>query len=346
MRSKLAVTIPSFLALAGSALTADPSWAGANTAIVVPTVYEAGHFYATPEAVNGKMLKLLVDTGGGGAFGMYWITSVAAKRLGLGTSSCKVGKDSITVAEVPDFKIGRGLPSPLESPCGTTLMVHSEAYQGGDGQLGAGYLPGRVWTFDYPGHRLVVQGPQFQPAASAHAAKLGFPLNAKGEPASGFARITIQVDGEPIQMLLDTGATAHPTVAGERASATPTVHGYGVTSYIDNRIFTRWHKTHPDWHIVKNGDDLFGTTRATDLIEVPNVEVAGWSMGPVWFTERPDHAFRNFMSSMMDETVDGALGGNVFQHFVMTIDYPQSTAYFNCSNGCNAAIAHSRDKKM
>jgi len=342
MRSQLAVTTALLCVLAGSAAATTPSMTTAETAIVVPTVYEAGHFFATPQTMSDQTLKLLVDTGGGGNRGMYWVTAHAAKRLHLRTRSCKLGKDALTVANLPSFRFGRGLPPPLNSPCGKALMVESVPYQGGDGQLGAGYLPGRVWTFDYPSHRLLVQAPQWQPGASARATKLGFPLGAHGELTSGFARITIQVAGKSIQMLLDTGATAHPTAAGERASATPTVHGYGVTSYIDHRIFMRWHTMHPDWRIVKNGDDLFGKTRATDLIEVPNVVVAGWSVGPVWFTERPDHTFRSFMSSMMDETVNGALGGNVFRHFTMTIDYPQRVAYFSCTRGCKTAAPHSR----
>ena len=290
----------------------------------IPTAYEAGHFYAIPETVSAQNLRLLVDTGGGGGSGMYWITAAAAKRLSLKTRSCRLGKFSVTVADLPTFKAGDGLPPLLNSPCGRSLMVQSGPSQGMDGQLGAGYLPGRVWTFDYPARRLSVQKASWQPSTSAHPAKLGL--------ASGFARITIRVGGEPIQMLLDTGATAHPTPAGENASHTPTVNGYGVTSYIDQSVFKRWHKAHPKWRVVPDGDSLYGP----EIIEVPRVEVAGWSVGPVWFTVQSRIAA--YMSQYTDRPIKGALGGNVFRHFIMTIDYPRSVAYFQCATGCNPEV--------
>jgi hypothetical protein len=309
------------MAVALAVVTPKPSAARASRTI--PTVYEAGHFYAVPEAVNGQKLRLLVDTGGGGGGGMYWITAEATKRLGLNTRSCKLGDSVLTVADLPNFKVGRGLPPPLSSSCGKALMIQSVPYGSSDGQLGAGYLPGHVWTFDYPAHRLLLQSASWQPDAGVHAAKLGL--------ASGFARITIQVAGEPIQMLLDTGATAHPTPAGETASHTPTVGGYGVTSYIDQSVFARWHKAHPTWRVVPNGDDLYGPK----LIEVPQVVVAGWAVGPVWFTVQSHIAA--YMSKYTDVPIKGALGGNVFRHFVMTVDYPGSAAYFQCAAGCKPA---------
>ena len=307
-----------------------------HPAHVIPTVYEAGHFYATPETTKDQKLRLIVDTGGGGGAGMYWMTKSAATRLGLKTRTCKVDDASISVANVPDYKPGQGLPPPLESrsPCGNTLIVVAKQYSDGDGQIGAGYLPGRVWTFNYPDRQLTAESSSWQPNPRAHATKLGFLRNAKGEIATGHARITIEVAGQTINMLLDTGATAHPTKAGEEVSRTPTVNGEGVTSYIVHSVFERWHKQHPDWRVVKNGDNLTG--KPTRIIEVPKVEIAGWTVGPVWFTERSDANFHQFMGQWMDEKPDGAVGGNVFRHFVMTINYPDATAYFLCVHGCKA----------
>jgi predicted aspartyl protease len=315
--------------LVAVAVVAGSPLACAQAAQVVPTLYEAGHFYAVPETAGGQKLRLLVDTGGGGGSGMYWITAEAARRLGLTTRDCKRGDTTLAVASVPGFKTGRGLPPPVNSPCGKTLMIHPDPYPDGDGQLGAGYLPGRVWTFNYPAQRLMVQAPSWQPQASTHSTKLGL--------ANGFARITIRVEGEPIQMLLDTGATAHLTAAGERASHMPAVGGYGVTSYIDSKVFDHWHQAHPDWRVVLEGDDLYGVGHATSLIEVPRVVVAGWSVGPVWFTEQSGVGV--YMSRFTDQPIDGALGGNVFRHFVMTVDYPRRTAYFQCATGCEPAAS-------
>jgi len=311
--------------------------AAATTAETVPTDYEAGHFYATPHAVNGQSLRLLVDTGGGGGDGMYWITAKAAERLHLATSPCKVNA-SIQVAPAPAFTSGEGLPPP-NGPCGRSVRVNKLPYDV-DGQVGAPYLGTRTWTFDYPARRLWVEGAGWKPAARAHATALGFQRDAAGRVQQFYARIVAHIYGQPIDFLLDTGATAHPTAAGEAASGTETVHGEGVTSYVTTSQLDRWHAAHPDWRVVADGDDLLGAAHATRMIEVPALVIAGWRVGPVWFTERADRSFHELMAQMMDKPPEGALGGNVFGHFRMTLDYPHATAWFDCVKGCRAAASH------
>lgn len=329
--------------LAAAALAARPTTPTSTMPQLMPTVYEAGHYYAVPETRDGQRLKLLVDTGGGGGLGTYWITAKAARRLHLKTRTCRIGHDSVTVADAPEYKPGLGLPPPSSGPCGTVVMVQDVPKGYGwnahdEGQFSGSYLYARgVWTFDYPDERLTLQGRSWHPDTAAHATPLGFQRDDHGQATHGYARITIRVDGQPLDMLLDTGATAHPTVEGEEAGGTPTVDGLGVTSYVVASVFERWHKAHPDWRIVANGDAAFGPKRPMPLIEVPRVDIAGWSVGPVWFTERPDPAFHDMMSSAMDKQVEGAVGGNVFEHFAMTIDYPHATAYFRCVRGCEPA---------
>lgn len=308
----------------------------AATAQVVPTDYEAGHFYATPRTTAGQSLRLLVDTGGGGAGGMYWITATAADRLHLAARPCKADP-SIEVAPAPTFAPGRSLPPPI-GPCGRSVMVVDKAFSD-DGMVGSHYLGTRVWTFDYPGRRLVIEGEGWKPAGGAHASPLGFRRDAASRVDLHFPRIVARIDGQPIDFLLDTGATAHPTAAGKRASGIETVHGEGVTSYITTSQLERWHTAHPGWRVVEKGDDLFGPAKASRLIEVPSLVIADWTVGPVWFTERPDASFHRFMAQMMDKPPEGALGGNVFRHFRMTLDYPESTAWFDCMRGCRAATS-------
>lgn len=309
----------------------------AATAQVVPTVYEAGHFFATPETRDGHRLRLLVDTGGGGGRGMYWIDQAAAQRLHLKTAACTVDGEQLPVADLPDYQAGRGLPPPGKGPCGAALLVSPQADNNYDGQLGAGYLPGRIWTFDYPAHRLTLEDDAWRPNLAAHKTPLGFPHDTEGKLSSGFARITIRVDGQPLDMLLDTGASSYPTPTAARISGTPTVQGEGVTSYITAGTLARWRKAHPDWRVVENADGNVAAHSLKRIIEVPEVEIAGWSVGPMWFTERPDKAFHEYMAEMMDKPTEGAVGGNVFRHFVMTIDYPHEAAYFRCVSGCKPA---------
>lgn len=325
-----------------AAMATLPAAATQPTAQVLPTVYEAGHFFATPETTSSQKFRLVVDTGGGGSNGMYWITAATAKRLHLKTHICKIGGDSAKIVDVPPYKPGRGLPPP-SGPCGNAAMVQDvpQSYSRtshDDGQFSGSYLYANgIWTFDYPGRRLTLQGNAWHPDSTAQSTPLGFQRDDQGHATFGYARITIHIDGQPLDMLLDTGATAHPTPEGKKASGIPTVGGLGVTSYITASVFNRWHKAHPDWRVVKDGDDLFGPKHTAPIIEVPEVEIAGWSVGPVWFTERPDRAFHDMMSSMMDKRIEGAVGGNVFRHFVMTIDYPDAKAWFRCVRGCKPA---------
>ena len=37
---------------------------------------------------------------------------------------------------------------------------------------------------------------------------------------------------------------------------------------------------------------------------------------------------------MTDKRVEGAIGGDAFRHFEMTIDYPKAVAYFRCVKDC------------
>jgi len=162
---------------------------------------------------------------------------------------------------------------------------------------------------------------------------LGFRHDDDGHRA-GFPRVSIRVDGQSLDLLLDTGASSYPTAAAVKVSGTPTVRGEGVTSYITSSVFERWHAAHPDWRIVEHADDKVAAKPLGRIIEVPEVEIAGWTVGPVWFTEQPDRAFHVFMAQFMDKPTEGAAGGNLFQHFVMTLDYAHQSAYFRCVRSC------------
>lgn len=312
----------------------------------VPADYRANRIIAEPRTADGKTLHLWVDTGGGGSSGMYLLTDTAVERLHLATSKLMLGKQPLPVAALPDFEPGAGVPAPV-GKYSKAMVVPAKGLAGPgdtmryDGMLGAGYLPGeadapqRVWTFDYPGKRLVLQGSDWHPTTGAHQTPLHFPEDSKHRRQTGFARIVVHVDNHPLSLLLDTGATGYPTPA-----ATAVQGGKDparATSFITTGQLERWHQAHPQWRVVQDADRMPIKGKPMRAIEVPSIDIAGWQTGPVWFTERPDTNFHDFMSSMMDAQVEGALGGNAFQHFVMTVDYGHAKASFQCVQGCRAS---------
>jgi hypothetical protein len=100
--------------------------------------------------------------------------------------------------------------------------------------------------------------------------------------------------------------------------------GERATSFITTEVFERWRKRHPEWRVVANADAVPGMA----AIEVPLISVAGFEVGPVWFTQRPDRSFHAYMAQWMDKPTDGALGGSALQYFRVTADYPNGLAVF------------------
>jgi hypothetical protein len=68
------------------------------------------------------------------------------------------------------------------------------------------------------------------------------------------------------------------------------------------------------------------------MIRVPTIEIGSQKIGPVWFTERPNRSFHDFMSQYMDQPIDGALGGSAWRYGTLIIDYPRARAAVIVSN--------------
>jgi hypothetical protein len=310
--------------------------AHATSPTPIITTYEHGQFFATPTLKNGPTLKLLFDTGGPGA--NWGITGATAKAHGLKTVPC--GQSQTCLAS-PIFEQGKGIPA-LNPRGWKDVDVWPDGVGIGEpGVLSAWYISSRTWTLDYPAHRLLLENADWHPAADARDVPLGLLMNDAGGIGTPYPRITITVAGEPLDLLLDTGATAQPTAAGMAAEGvTLTAGNHMAASYITTAVMNRWHKAHPDWPVVDKGDDIFGPGHETRIIQVPAVGIAGWTTGPVWFTERKDAAFgENGMSGFMDGEVHGAAGGNIYAPFRMTLDYAHKKAWFTCVDGCKPARA-------
>ena len=300
----------------------------------IPAQFVANRVYVVPQTADGDSIRFYSDTGGG-----TFIAEPAVKRLKLATET--LGSDSADdknappqiLATLPKFKKGSEIPLPDNEgklrvmPAAIVEKNHLES----DGMLGEAWLGGHVWTWNYPAGTLRLEGAGFHADPKATKVPLGFPTE-DGQRADNFARIAIAVDGKSFDVLLDTGATTELTpealqAVGDKLPATR------ATSFIVDAIFNQWHTAHPDWRVIEKGE----ARTKSDMIEVPDVEIAGAHVGPVWFTHRPDKNFHEYMSGMMDKRVEGAIGGDAFGHFVMTIDYPNAVAYFRCAKDCKTA---------
>ncbi|HJT98440.1 MAG TPA: hypothetical protein VJ696_09015 [Rhodanobacteraceae bacterium] len=307
---------------------------GADTTQILPARFEGDLVRVVPETIEGKTLNLYTDTGGG-----LFLTSAAVKRLGLETETVSgpAGPDGKPaqrqLVDFPEFKMEAWIPSPPSARSKIGVMPAGMAEDQGfteDGMLGESWFGGHVWTWDYPGKHLRLEGEDWKADASATRVPLGFRQDG-GERVANFPRVAIRVDGEPIDMLLDTGAMTILTPKALKALGDSGPAERATSMIVDSR-FKAWRAAHPDWRVIEDAQERSGAA----MIEVPEVEIGGAKVGPVWFTWRPDANFREYMSRMMDQRVDGAIGGNALSHFVMTIDYPGATAYFRCVRDCKA----------
>jgi len=278
----------------------------------LPVQLVENRFILTPRLESGRVVRLYSDTGGGHTI----LAPELVKALGLPVERRDAGPDVPPLTEWPRWAPGASLPPPAE---GVLVMPLTQLGPGLDGFLGQDWFRDRTWTFDYPGKRLLLRsGGDLPPGA-----RIPFHLPKPGPESAAFGRITIEIDGQTLDVLFDTGATTEltPDALAKGGDGRPASR---ATSFMKAAIFDRWRSAHPDWPVLAKAEARSGA----DMIRVPEVVVAGQKVGPVWFTRRPDPAFDSFMSSMMDAPVVGAFGGSGLQYFRITVDYAQGVAVF------------------
>ncbi|HXC16823.1 MAG TPA: hypothetical protein VNV60_05220 [Holophagaceae bacterium] len=309
--------ILSTLTVTGLALSAQTPVPKPGAPIPLPVRWSENSFFVQPRTPKGETLQLYTDTGGG-----LLLLESTVKRLNL---SVEAG-DPPSV-KLPPFDPAAWIPDPQGN--NGALLISPPPPPGrpgstADGQLGQAWFADRCWTFDYPGHRLLLRAvgdlPQVDPG---HRVVLGFQTDKTGQRQANFPRIQASVDDEVLDLLFDTGATTivQPQALQAIGDGRPAER---ATSFITATTFERWHQRHPGWRVVASAEAFTGAP----MIEVPSMEVGGYATGPVWFTQRPDKAFHEFMSQWMDRRVEGALGGNAMRTFRVTVDYPSATAVF------------------
>lgn len=285
----------------------------------VPASFEHHRVILTP-TLDGRTLRFYTDTGGG----PNALAESVVAELGMEPREIEGQGEPLRVVAFPRFDAEASIPAPPPYFLDGQLMVTGPGHLfGTDGFLGGRWFADRVWEFDYPAGTLTLldAGPDAGPGCVA----LGFQEH-EGQRTTHFPSIDVTVDGELVPMLFDTGATF--TTTEDSAPMFGVGPGTQVAgSFIDHDVFERWRAAHADWQVVEKGDFIGGSPRR--MIEVPTIEVAGIEAGPVWFSERPAGTFPNWMSSMMDRQVLGALGGSGLRYFRVVADYPGSRACFH-----------------
>ncbi|MEM7432644.1 MAG: hypothetical protein AAF351_12015 [Pseudomonadota bacterium] len=264
------------------------------------------------------MVKFITDTGGG------WnaIKRSVAEKLDPALL------ESADTMPFPHFADSQSIPNNSIFRNGNLVLVGDhELDEYVDGFLGGRWFGDKVWEFDYFQETLA-QLNEYRARLndSCEDVHLGFQVNSQGARTMHFPRMPIKIGSQTIDVLLDTGAKAQLTERGAGYFGLASGSSVG-TSFISESIFEELRAQHPDWHVVQGAESVQqGQTFA--MIEVPMVTVAKHSVGPVWFTIRPDTAFVEYMSSMMDQPVYGALGGSGLKYFRLILDYPSATAVF------------------
>ncbi len=309
--------------------TAATPRAGVANEIVVPARYDEGRWIVRPVTARGDTLDLYTDTGGGVLF-------IARERLGpdamLSPGRVTPQGDSSFTTTWPSMPAGSAFPRPFGDSSPQVMTASSAAFRrlaGGfparDGFLGNEFFAHHIWVFDYPAHVLGVL-----PAGTAPMPLGGstIPFTFKADAGKGdepwFPRIRVEIDGDSLDLLFDTGATTELTdsAAAKIGDGRPRSR---AASFITRTVAERWQTRHPDWRVVKQAE--VGTS--ADMIEVPHVTVAGLTSGPVWFTIRPDPNFTTYMSKWMDQPIVGAFGGSGLRYFRVIADYPNQRATFS-----------------
>lgn len=286
----------------------------------VPAEFVRDQIIVTPSS-DGLVVRFFTDTGGG------WnaLSPRMANELGLAVESVAVGEEYLPLVAFPTFDPSASIPAPGSHFMDGRLTIAEDLHASTDGTLGGRWFADRVWEIDYPRQRMyLLQGHVDEPEHPNRVA-LGFQVNNIGQRTLHFPSLDIEIDGEVLPMLFDTGATATatPTSAPEFGVAPGDPMG---TSFIENKVFERWHQRHPEWQVLEKADQKNDQRR---MIEVPELSIGDHVVGPAWFAEQPPGSFQRYMAQWTDKPTWGALGGSALRHFRVVIDYPNAAAYFH-----------------
>jgi hypothetical protein len=293
-----------------------PPEAPAKPRGLLPSVYEEDRFFVRPVSVHGYPLLLYTDTAGGS-----FLFSDAVHQQFLQTFDVREEGLDRQATHLPRFVKEAAIPAPLGTDWVYVVQTYQRAsltpgwsaFKGWGGMLGTRWFAGRMWELDYPRRTLSVLEGVVEPPGES------FEIGPCSE--TSLPRLRVEIAGEPLDLLLDTGAMTELTAEAREALGDHRAPLRAASTVVES-VFKRWRNRHPGWRMLKAGE--VGT--GEPMIEVPSVGIAGVRTGPVWFSRRPEQRYVEWMSQWCDRTVYGSLGGNALRKLKLTLDYPRNVA--------------------
>lgn len=280
--------------------------------------FQNGLIYAQIPTASGS-INMMANTSGGA----YLLESTVDD---YGLQSVK-NNDGTEFVKLDALLKEAGLPTTQRE---MTLVVNdkeSSLQPGIHGELGQSWFANHVWKFDYENQELVYN--EFSLASGdASTVQIAFKENDRGERMSNLPLAFASIEGVDIPFIIDTGAKMEPTAEASAALGTYTEEPVAM-SFIIDFIFEHWKTIHPEWQVVETADAEMGNV---SMIQVPEITIAGVTVGPVWFASRPDINYLEYMARFTNIPAMGSLGGNFLSNFNLTIDYPNKLAKFGLPN--------------
>lgn len=169
-----------------------------------------------------------------------------------------------------------------------------------------GMLPGHVLAkyhvvFDYPKGTFTIAR-----AGALESERDALPMPV--HEGSGFPRTEIEVDGESLGFLVDTGASF---------------------TMVSEALLKRWGEKHPDWPREKGaaGDAKTLGGQTLETMTVPKAKWGAHELADFGVTSQREGTFEKWMSGMMTAPIKGSLAGNVLKRFRVDLDYPNEKLY-------------------
>ncbi|NQZ21759.1 MAG: hypothetical protein HRT53_06820 [Colwellia sp.] len=294
---------------------------------ILPAKFENNQIFLVPTLPDNTQIRFFTDTGGG-----YNAISKELYEIYKWPTLVKIdGKDKVVLSAMPNFQEGKSIPKGgtnnfMEGHLFIESQENISKTSKVDGFLGGRWHAEKIIKFDYINQSMAIYDSIDDVGIEQyHFLKLGFQKQDE-QYTYAFPSIEIKVLDTIFPMLFDTGATAK--LSNEAKIILESNSTEIGTSYIVSSIFDKWRNENPKWQVIENADLLSGEA----MIKVPEIQIGSITVGPVWFTRRADENFHDFMSSMMDRKVEGAVGGSLLKYLQVVIDYPKEIAYVSDKN--------------